>query len=59
MQLLRHRIAGVAAAIVAAALDSARASAHHSTAEYDSKTVVEARGEVVTVLWANPPVRGE
>jgi hypothetical protein len=34
-------------------------SAHHSTAEYDSKTVVEARGEVVSVLWRNPHVRFE
>ncbi len=56
MQLLIGRIAGVAA-IVATALVSARASAHHSTAEYDSKTIVEARGEIVTLLWANPHVR--
>jgi hypothetical protein len=56
MQLLRNRIAGVAA-IVATALVSARAFAHHSTAEYDSKKIVEARGEIVTVLWANPHVR--
>ena len=32
-------------------------SAHHSTAEYDAKTIVEARGEIVTLLWANPHVR--
>ena len=32
-------------------------SAHHSTAEYDAKTIVEARGEVVSVLWRNPHVR--
>ncbi len=32
-------------------------SAHHSTAEYDASQVVEARGEVVTVLWRNPHVR--
>lgn len=31
--------------------------AHHSTAEYDSKTTVEARGEIVSVLWRNPHVR--
>ena len=33
--------------------------AHHSTAEYDSATFVEARGEVVKVLWQNPHVRIE
>jgi hypothetical protein len=31
--------------------------AHHSTAEYDAGTVVEARGEVVSVIWRNPHVR--
>jgi hypothetical protein len=31
--------------------------AHHSTAEYDASELVEARGEVVTVLWRNPHVR--
>ncbi|HEX6999109.1 MAG TPA: DUF6152 family protein [Gammaproteobacteria bacterium] len=31
--------------------------AHHSTAEYDSSAVTEARGEVVRVLWRNPHVR--
>lgn len=31
--------------------------AHHSTAEYDASTIVEARGEVVSVLWRNPHVR--
>jgi len=31
--------------------------AHHSTAEYDSDAVDEARGEVVSVLWRNPHVR--
>jgi len=34
-------------------------SAHHSTAEYDASTFVEARGEVVTVLWRNPHIRFE
>jgi uncharacterized protein DUF6152 len=57
MQLQTSRIAGAAAAIFATALVSARVSAHHSTAEYDAKTVVEARGEIVTLLWANPHVR--
>jgi Family of unknown function (DUF6152) len=33
------------------------ARAHHSTAEYDSNSVAEARGEVVSVLWRNPHVR--
>jgi hypothetical protein len=31
--------------------------AHHSTAEYDAGQIVEARGEVVSVLWRNPHVR--
>jgi hypothetical protein len=35
----------------------ALAPAHHSTAEYDASKVVEARGEVVSVLWRNPHVR--
>jgi hypothetical protein len=34
-------------------------SAHHSTAEYDSATFVEAQGEVTKVLWQNPHVRLE
>jgi hypothetical protein len=33
------------------------ASAHHSTAEYDASQIVEARGEVVSVIWRNPHVR--
>jgi hypothetical protein len=33
------------------------APAHHSTAEYDASSIVEARGEVITVLWRNPHVR--
>jgi hypothetical protein len=33
--------------------------AHHSTAEYDAKQIVEARGEVVSVLWRTPHVRFE
>jgi hypothetical protein len=47
----------IAAALGAAALLAARAAAHHSTAEYDANTFVEARGEVVSVLWRNPHVR--
>ena len=34
-----------------------QAAAHHSTAEYDANVIVEARGEVVGVLWRNPHVR--
>jgi hypothetical protein len=33
------------------------AAAHHSTAEYDASQIVEARGEVVSVIWRNPHVR--
>jgi hypothetical protein len=36
---------------------AAPVAAHHSTAEYDAGTFVEARGEVVSVLWRNPHVR--
>jgi hypothetical protein len=32
-------------------------AAHHSTAEYDASSFVEARGEVVSVIWRNPHVR--
>ena len=32
-------------------------AAHHSTAEYDASTIVEGRGEVVSVIWRNPHVR--
>lgn len=44
---------------VAAALFtcSAPATAHHSTAEYDAGSIVEGRGEVVSVIWRNPHVR--
>jgi hypothetical protein len=45
---------GAAALLLACA---APISAHHSTAEYDATQFVEARGEVVTVLWRNPHVR--
>jgi hypothetical protein len=51
---------GRVAAILAASLgvgSTLPASAHHSTAEYDAGSVVEARGEVVSVLWRNPHVR--
>jgi hypothetical protein len=46
-----------AAALVASVLLAAPAAAHHSPAEYDANTFVEARGEVVSVLWRNPHVR--
>jgi hypothetical protein len=59
---MKHRtsagIATMATAIIAIAFVSPTyVFAHHSTAEYDSKQVVEARGQVVTLLWANPHVR--
>lgn len=47
----------VAAACVLAGLVSVPASAHHSLAEYDDDTTVEAVGTVVDVLWRNPHVR--
>ena len=31
--------------------------AHHSTAEYDATKFVEARGEIVSVIWRNPHIR--
>ena len=47
------------AALICAAACPATLRAHHSTAEYDSATVVEAQGEIVKVLWQNPHVRLE
>jgi hypothetical protein len=44
---------------LACAVIPATLRAHHSTAEYDSATIVEARGEVTQVLWQNPHVRLE
>jgi hypothetical protein len=49
---LAGRLATTVAALVAAPL-----SAHHPTAEYDASQIVEARGEVVSVIWRNPHVR--
>jgi hypothetical protein len=46
-----------AAAALAAMLCSVPLAAHHSTAEYDAGSFVEARGEVVSVIWRNPHVR--
>ena len=47
------------AAAFCAALLPAVVRAHHSTAEYDSANIYEARGEVTKVLWQNPHVRLE
>ena len=47
---------GVAVGLLAGA---PRVLAHHSTAEYDSNAIEEARGETVSVLWRNPHVRLE
>ncbi len=47
------------AALLFAAGPPALLSAHHSTAEYDGGTFVEARGEVTKVMWQNPHVRLE
>jgi hypothetical protein len=46
-------------ALACAAGYASALSAHHSTAEYDSATIVEAQGEVTKVLWANPHIRLE
>jgi len=51
-----RRIACFAFAVAASLLGSPL-SAHHSTAEYDAAKIVEARGEVVSVIWRNPHVR--
>jgi hypothetical protein len=51
-----RRLSGLAAAMAASLLASPL-SAHHSTAEYDAATIVEGRGEVVSVIWRNPHVR--
>jgi hypothetical protein len=45
------------AALIASSLLSPQLLAHHSTAEYDNSSIIEARGEVVSVLWRNPHVR--
>jgi hypothetical protein len=51
-----RRVAGLLVALGFGAVPLS-AAAHHSTAEYDAGTFVEARGEVVSVLWRNPHVR--
>ena len=47
----------LAAAAFGLAMFAPHVASHHSTAEYDSNAMVEARGEVVSVLWRNPHVR--
>jgi len=56
VDLAAGRIACLLTAFAASLLGSPL-SAHHSTAEYDASKVVEARGEVVSVIWRNPHVR--
>jgi hypothetical protein len=53
----RRLTAALASSAASILLWAVPASAHHSTAEYDASQYVEARGEVVTVLWRNPHVR--
>lgn len=59
MELRRAVHASAIVALIGAASAPAAVSAHHSTAEYDSSTVVEAQGVVAKVLWQNPHVRLE
>jgi hypothetical protein len=47
----------VSAVVTGLAVCSSQLLAHHSTAEYDSRAIDEARGEIVDVLWRNPHVR--
>ena len=58
-----HLSSRLASALAAGCLlllgDPRPIAAHHSTAEYDAGAIVEARGEVVSVLWRNPHVRFE
>ena len=51
------RLVGGILTSVAACLSGSPLLAHHSTAEYDAAKLVEARGEVVGVIWRNPHVR--
>ena len=51
------RTSRLAAVLVCGLGAPAALPAHHSTAEYDAATFVEARGEVVSVIWRNPHVR--
>jgi hypothetical protein len=57
---MQHRVIGRLASLltaVVAVLTGSALLAHHSTAEYDASQIVEARGEVVGVIWRNPHVR--
>ena len=57
---MQHRVIGRLASLltaIVAALTGSVLFAHHSTAEYDASQIVEARGEVVSVIWRNPHVR--
>jgi hypothetical protein len=56
----RKRASVVLATLVALALTTSSAHAHHSTAAlYDRSRVVEAEGEITKVAWTNPHVRLE
>ena len=55
----RHRITGSSWRSCGRRAFRPAIQAHHSTAEYDSATFVEAQGEVTKVLWQNPHVRLE
>ena len=54
-----HGVVATVLAFACVGVFPAPLRAHHSTAEYDSSTVVEAQGVVTKVLWANPHVRLE
>jgi hypothetical protein len=58
MKTERISCASFVLALVCAATPAA-IRAHHSTAEYDSSAIVEAKGVVTKVLWQNPHVRLE
>jgi hypothetical protein len=58
-QPLALRASSAMALLMAVAFSPAGVRAHHSTAEYDAATLVEARGVVTKVLWQNPHVRLE
>jgi hypothetical protein len=47
----------LAASVASLFIYGSQVAAHHSTAEYDANVFVEARGEIVSVLWRNPHVR--
>src|SRR5262249_52757067 len=59
MGLRRVIRASAAVALVCAAAAPSDSWAHHSTAEYDSSSIVDAEGVVAKVLWQNPHVRLE